>query len=175
MCNSCGDKWTSGILGPLVAPSASIRENEPNDKDEDDASNPAGATGDGVDSKTIDPAKIVEANSTNNVDPVLTTDPKPTPAPVPDQPTEISVSAGVGEKTQRNGPSPAGNSDADAGNARHGSTDVVDNAQTHEAGIIRMVGDDAMDVDPPHSLQVEQTDVTVPTQTVDTTDSQVEC
>lgn len=173
MCNSCGDKWTSGILGPLVAPSASNKDKEADEKDENDAATAPGVTDEHADSKTTG-SKVLEADKTVVVDPALNTDPKPIPAPVPDQPTEISVPARVSDThpDQRNDPTVAGNADADADNAQTSSNDAVNDTQTQKTEIIRTEGDDAMDVDPPHSLQVdpEQTGVKVPNPTVDTTD-----
>ena len=58
VCNSCGDKWTSGILGPLAAPSAANKDNN-----ENEAEAPTKGDDKAKDSKAASPETAAEPST----------------------------------------------------------------------------------------------------------------
>lgn len=148
VCNSCGDKWTSGILGPLVAPASTSKDEK--GKDTDAAPEKLNDT---LDPNPIQVDGAMEPGTEN-----VPTATKSTTLADPAQSSPLAPTDHQPEEPNR-------------------SSDTLDNRgnvpKSEELGmgpntsVVPISGkgrEDIMDVDPPHSLQIdgEQTGVAVP-------------
>jgi hypothetical protein len=143
VCNACGDKWTSGILGPLAAPSAAKKDDEQNDVEQS-----ADKISDGAEQKTAEQQESTEPSTEENC---IVVEPK----------SSAIVREGVSHPSTTVDEVPR---QPEQRNQQHKTNDTVHISSPRNADTGQAEGGDRMDVDLSHSLQIdrEQSGVSVP-------------